>query len=334
MRPYNLPCFDDIDMDYLSFLQKEFGCCCDNGSCFRKLEIPSALGEGSFQRVQARNSLEIWRVKTRLHQPLTLPFQMRVPRFEICYCRTGHVVIDSDMDRLNCSFSDGNYQTNLMNFSGSMTYAPGIPQEFVSILFYQEFLDSLPMTFLSFSELNEEKKIEVYQPTETPFVLKQSFEKILDCPASDITLLLQLEGMGMEILSRIITLHFQNSRSSENQPVLSLSDKARLEQVRTIIDDNLHRNITIKELSLQVGLNTHKLTSGFRTLYGISLNQYRKDARMKKAEEILLSGQWNISETAFLVGYQSVGHFTNDFRRHYGLCPGEFRKGCMKTDTA
>jgi len=318
MSEFDRSCYRDDTMDYLSFLKESIVCRAgsrggDSILSEGTLKIPPEMGEGEFQRIEARNSLEIWRVKARLDTPFTLPFQLTVPRFEICYCRTGHVVIRSDEKRLSGPFSDGNYQINLMSFSGEMAYTPGVRQEYVSIMFYQDFLDSLPRSFLNFSELSEERKIELYQPRTAPLELKRLFEDILDCPFSDISLLFQLEGKGMEILSGIIPLHFRESRSGQMLSDLSVSEKDAVGRARNLIDGNLHRNISIRELSAEVGMNTHKLTSGFRKLYGTSINHYRKEIRMKKARDVLMSGERNISETAFQVGFQSVGHFTSDF---------------------
>ena len=45
---------------------------------------------------------------------------------------------------------------------------------------------------------------------------------------------------------------------------------------------------------------------------------------MVRAAE-LLQGQANVSETAYAVGFKSVSHFSESFRRHYGVTPSAWR---------
>ena len=83
--------------------------------------------------------------------------------------------------------------------------------------------------------------------------------------------------------------------------------------------------------ALDTGINTSKLTGGFRSLYGTSINSYRTKARMEKAEDLLSSGEYNISDTAHSLGYKSTSHFSETFKRYFKMSPGDFRVQVQNT---
>ena len=61
-------------------------------------------------------------------------------------------------------------------------------------------------------------------------------------------------------------------------------------------------------------------------LIGISANEYIRKIKMRKAAEMLASGQYNVSETSWNVGISSVIYFRQCFKEEYGVSPSEYRK--------
>jgi len=47
-----------------------------------------------------------------------------------------------------------------------------------------------------------------------------------------------------------------------------------------------------------------------------------RQLRLERAAELLRTGQCNVTEAAFEVGYNSLSHFTLAFRETFGCCPG------------
>ena len=84
---------------------------------------------------------------------------------------------------------------------------------------------------------------------------------------------------------------------------------------------------TIAELSREVGLNQLKLKQGFKKIFGTSIYAMFLQERMKKAHQLLQDH--NVAETAYLVGYSNVSHFSKAFVQHYGMTPGVARKQCV-----
>lgn len=90
--------------------------------------------------------------------------------------------------------------------------------------------------------------------------------------------------------------------------------------------EHLDRPITLLVLSRKVGLNVHKLKTGFQQFYGSSVAIYLLDARMKVAKELLIDTEDSVENVAFATGYVNVQHFSKAFKKYYKFTPAQYRK--------
>lgn len=58
---------------------------------------------------------------------------------------------------------------------------------------------------------------------------------------------------------------------------------------------------------------------------GMTYSEYLQDIRLKKAEELLLTTDTNVTEIAELIGYQNKGYFYKIFTEKYGMTPAKYR---------
>lgn len=74
-----------------------------------------------------------------------------------------------------------------------------------------------------------------------------------------------------------------------------------------------------------VGVSAPRLRRIFRAQTGLSLAQYALEARVRRAEELLLSTQLSVKEIASQIGYTASSNFNRDFRRARKITPLQFR---------
>ncbi|MBR6706820.1 MAG: helix-turn-helix transcriptional regulator [Clostridia bacterium] len=74
-------------------------------------------------------------------------------------------------------------------------------------------------------------------------------------------------------------------------------------------------------------MSVSKLTRCFRQVYGTSLHAYVIEARLQKGAELLTHGRISIREVAEKVGYAKPSQFSADFRRRFGVLPGDYGSG-------
>ena len=99
----------------------------------------------------------------------------------------------------------------------------------------------------------------------------------------------------------------------------------QLRQISGYIAENLSANIGVKDLAALLGLNPHHFGQAFRVSVGVSPHRYLVVQRVRRAEELLRTSEFSISEIARLVGFSSQSHLTFHFRKICGTTPARYR---------
>lgn len=96
----------------------------------------------------------------------------------------------------------------------------------------------------------------------------------------------------------------------------------RVEQVMALLKQNLAEPPLLEELGKKIGCSHFYLSRIFSTQTGQTITQYLRQLRMEKAAELLKSREYNVTEVALEVGYNSLSHFSAAFQETFGCCPG------------
>lgn len=78
-------------------------------------------------------------------------------------------------------------------------------------------------------------------------------------------------------------------------------------------------------MTQETGLNYNYLSTLFSSLEGITIEKYIIHLKVEKVKELIVYGELTISEIAFRLGYSSVQHLSNQFKRITGLTPSYFK---------
>ena len=99
-------------------------------------------------------------------------------------------------------------------------------------------------------------------------------------------------------------------------------------KTQTIIEfmrANLHRELTLSELSRSVGLSQSHIFYLFKNDSLPPPMQYLKALRMQTACELLETTDQNIKRIMLEVGIKDESHFVRDFKHSYGMTPTQYR---------
>ncbi|MBQ8094579.1 MAG: helix-turn-helix transcriptional regulator [Clostridia bacterium] len=112
----------------------------------------------------------------------------------------------------------------------------------------------------------------------------------------------------------------------EAKPHLHQDDLTIIRTIGKRIEDDPATIPDIPTLAHEYCMSVSKLTRSFRKVYGISLHAYVIGARLQKGAQLLAGSETPIEEIAEMVGgYAKPRHFSADFRKRFGLLPGEYR---------
>ncbi|MDD4743756.1 MAG: helix-turn-helix domain-containing protein [Eubacteriales bacterium] len=101
--------------------------------------------------------------------------------------------------------------------------------------------------------------------------------------------------------------------------------------VRSIIEQQYDRPLSLTGLAEKVYLNPSYLSRLFRRETGTTLIQYLNQIRMTHACALLVSSNMKISDIAAQTGYESPSYFNQAFRKHTGMSPMAYRQQKLET---
>jgi AraC family transcriptional regulator len=100
--------------------------------------------------------------------------------------------------------------------------------------------------------------------------------------------------------------------------------KLKLQQVREYINEHLHQEIKLIEISAIAQISPYHFLRLFKQSMGITPHQYILQRRIDKAKYLLQESKLSIAEIAFRVGFCDQSHFTRCFKRLLGMTPKQF----------
>lgn len=100
----------------------------------------------------------------------------------------------------------------------------------------------------------------------------------------------------------------------------------RIEEVQYLLSKNMHQPIRIDELADAVGLSSSRLSHLFKESTGHSVIDTLNQMRIKQAVLLLKHTDRSATEVCYDVGFQNYNHFTNQFRKWYGVNPSVLKK--------
>lgn len=101
--------------------------------------------------------------------------------------------------------------------------------------------------------------------------------------------------------------------------------------MKNYIDEHVCEPLTIPEISRLVLLSASRATTIFKSIYGFSLKKYILQSKFKVAEKYLLEGKKSVDEISDALSFCSTQHFSQSFRKSYGLSPSQFQKRFRKS---
>lgn len=95
-----------------------------------------------------------------------------------------------------------------------------------------------------------------------------------------------------------------------------------ISQAIRFINQNLYTNCRVSEVASHVKRSPNYLAALFKKEVGMSPIAYIIKKRMDEARKLLADG-YSVSETADILGYCDVAHFSNEFKRIFGHRPSK-----------
>lgn len=107
---------------------------------------------------------------------------------------------------------------------------------------------------------------------------------------------------------------------------LSIDDKF-LRKLRELIDANLSEpNFGVEQLGDEIGMSRAQLYRKCKALTNYSPVELIRNTRLKRAQQLLATGDDTIAQVAYAVGFTAPSYFTKCYKEYFGENPGDLVK--------
>jgi len=112
-----------------------------------------------------------------------------------------------------------------------------------------------------------------------------------------------------------------------NDTSINVTDEKFLKRAIEFIEKNIENpELDIQYFIEAMNVSRSGLYTKIKALTGQSVSDFIKTIRLRKAAQLLITREFNITEVSFRVGFQNRTHFNNSFKKQFSLTPSEFIK--------
>ena len=137
--------------------------------------------------------------------------------------------------------------------------------------------------------------------------------------------LIQQRKLLQEHFTRGISPQF----NMDYQPVpliISSQDDAFMTKVMKLIEENMENTeFSVEELCQNTLMSRSVFFKKMKSLTGLAPLEFVRDIKLKRAAQILISGQYMVKEVSYMVGISDTKYFAKCFKTKFGLTPMEYR---------
>lgn len=121
-----------------------------------------------------------------------------------------------------------------------------------------------------------------------------------------------------------------NKTNADALPPAAVADE-RVRTVMLLIQKDGYSKTAVEATARSFNLSRSRLCHIFSSELGVSVVQYAKQLRLRKAKELIETTHSSIKEIALTVGYTSPGRFAVDFKKALAASPTEYRARSRST---
>ena len=139
---------------------------------------------------------------------------------------------------------------------------------------------------------------------------------------------------SVEILKDLSLIQELDFKSKLKNTGLELMDDHKTilcEKIKLVIIDMIHYsddNIKVNfsdYLSEKLNHNYTYLSNVFRSITGMTIQQFIIINKIERIKELLLYGEMNLSEISYKLNYSSIAHLSNQFKKITGITPSSYK---------
>lgn len=153
--------------------------------------------------------------------------------------------------------------------------------------------------------------------------LREADFKVQHIELGELTLSQPLDTREYERLLGIIRSNGFDLINDRGGRIVEQIKQLIIQQVRG--DNDLEGNLS-DYLTDHIHKDYQQLSRLFSSVEGKSIERYYILQKIERAKELIVYGEQNLTQIAYLLGYSSQQHFSRQFKKETGLAPSHFKE--------
>ncbi len=115
--------------------------------------------------------------------------------------------------------------------------------------------------------------------------------------------------------------------SDTEPPQMNPLDKEFIDKMNRVIEENIMtEDIDMAFLTDKMAMSHSTFYRKVKALTGMTAKEYVRKRRMLHCYQLLVSGNYNVTEAAMMTGFNQMAHFREVFKKEFGVLPSEVVK--------
>lgn len=125
---------------------------------------------------------------------------------------------------------------------------------------------------------------------------------------------------------RQLRLRFNRQVGLQPEEIATTSlDERLLKKALAIIEENMgDPDFSVARFASKIAMSRVQLHRKIRALTGQSTSEFIRVVRLNRAAQLLKQQHDNVTQIAFLVGFNSSSYFSRSFYKHFGIAPSDY----------
>jgi AraC-like DNA-binding protein len=136
------------------------------------------------------------------------------------------------------------------------------------------------------------------------------------------------EELAIGVLDSVLESAFRirGERPVRGTRTAASAQRERVEAAKAFVAARFRKSVSLAEVAASVHFSPYHLARLFRREAGVPIHQFQNRLRLGAALEQLADDAGDLTALALDVGYSSHSHFSDAFRRAFGVPPSDFRR--------
>lgn len=109
------------------------------------------------------------------------------------------------------------------------------------------------------------------------------------------------------------------------QPQITPFDEQFMQRVMNIMEQQMdNADFTIDAFAAESGMGRTVFYQKLKSLTGLAPVDFIRDMRIKRARQLIESGEYNVSTVAYMTGFNDPKYFSKCFKKQFGISPSDY----------